>query len=66
MTAKAKLLEVLPKNIPYELEPEIEHWEEEPVMQIGLAIVSRKPYFTKALLGKGLQSERLNSELGRV
>ena len=52
-TAKAKLLEVLPKHVPYEIDPVIDHWEEEPVLSIGIAIESRKAYFTSSLLGEG-------------
>ena len=54
-TIKAKLLEVLPHDVPYLLNPEIETWDtENGVLRLGVAVFSKQKRITRLLLsGKG-------------
>ncbi len=53
-TVKAKLLEVLPGDIPYTLKPRIDSWlVEEGLLRVGITVDSHHMRISSALLGKG-------------
>lgn len=53
-TLKAKLLEVLPEEIPYALQPEIEFWNcDDGTLKVGILISSKIERYVSVLLSNG-------------
>eukprot|EP00095_Tigriopus_kingsejongensis_P008102 maker-scaffold590_size129399-snap-gene-0.35 protein:Tk08102 transcript:maker-scaffold590_size129399-snap-gene-0.35-mRNA-1 annotation:"hypothetical protein DAPPUDRAFT_194445" len=66
-TIKAKLLEVLPNEIPYALEPEIESWHyENGTLRIGILIHAKKERYSAYLMSAGGQDIKTFAKLAEA